>query len=302
MLPRTDTLGGQGLSEGGFVVSGWRCPDDSAQRLGGAEVFDGDVLLLGDRAQGGSHVREPGCRLGVTIGPTPRWRRAFRTHRAERQIGLGQIQTDAHCPHPLTPVARDGSMPSGQLFHRGGRLLGDLDEDAVIGDPARGDVAVARDGVPGVPEFARYGIPTPSAQCRQAVQPTPRLGLLGRSPREEGIELLASPLRFARHGQIDAHEVAQLAEYLDVEGGITQPRLGEGSCRPVDGGVLLGQSHAQIVLDDRRETDPWQPQDAGRELGVEQLARVQSDLGEAGEVLGRGMQDPLRPTDGVIDR
>ena len=113
---------------------------------------------------------------------------------------------------------------------------------------------------------------------------------------------MASPLRFARHGQIDAHEVAQLAEYLDVEGGITQPRLGEGSCRPVDGGVLLGQSHAQIVLDDRRETDPWQPQDAGRELGVEQLARVQSDLGEAGEVLGRGMQDPLRPTDGVIDR
>ena len=119
---------------------------------------------------------------------------------------------------------------------------------------------------------------------------------------EQGLELLARPPGLALRREVDAHEVAQVDEHLDVEGGVPQPRLGQRPRRPVDGGVLLGQRQPEVVLDHGGEPDPRQPEQTPRELGVEELSRAQADLGQARQVLGRGVQDPLGAADRLVER
>ena len=103
--------------------------------------------------------------------------------------------------------------------------------------------------------------------------------------RQQGLELLRRPLALAGLLELGGDEVAELDEHLDVERGVDQPRLGQRPGRPVGGRVLLGQAAAEVVLDQRGEADARQVEQAAGELGVEQRARAQPDLGEAGEVL-----------------
>ena len=72
------------------------------------------------------------------------------------------------------------------------------------------------------------------------------------------------PLHLALGGQVGGHGVADLHQHLDVEGGVAQPRLGQRAGGPVDGGVLLGQAEAEVVLDDGGEADPGQARRGAR--------------------------------------
>ena len=62
--------------------------------------------------------------------------------------------------------------------------------------------------------------------------------------------------------------------------------------------MLLGQAEPEVVLDEGGEADPGQVEQPAGELGVEQPARAQADLGQAVEVLGGRVQDPLGAADG----
>ena len=53
------------------------------------------------------------------------------------------------------------------------------------------------------------------------------------------------------------------------------------------------------MLDDGAEPDPGEAGEAGGELGVEEPAGPQADLGQAREVLGGGVQHPLGVADGL---
>ena len=119
-----------------------------------------------------------------------------------------------------------------------------------------------------------------------------------RREAPQRVELLARPLVLAGLHQLGGEHVAQLDEDLDVESGVLQPRSGQRPGRPVGCGVLLLHRVAQQGLDQRGQADPRVAQQPPGELGVEQRRRDQPDLGEAGEVLGGGVQDPL----GALER
>ena len=57
--------------------------------------------------------------------------------------------------------------------------------------------------------------------------------------------------------------------------------------------MALLQAEAEDVLDHGAEADPLEAGEAPGELGVEDRRRDHADLGEAGEVLAGGVQDPL---------
>ena len=65
--------------------------------------------------------------------------------------------------------------------------------------------------------------------------------------------------------------------------------------------MLLGEVDAEQLLDDGAESDAGESGEARGELGVEQALRVEADLAEAGEVLARGVQDPLFVLDHVVE-
>jgi hypothetical protein len=65
--------------------------------------------------------------------------------------------------------------------------------------------------------------------------------------------------------------------------------------------MLFGEMDAQQVLDDRAEPDAWQAGDPGPEFGVEDAARVEADLSQAGEVLARGVEYPLLLANDLVE-
>jgi hypothetical protein len=136
----------------------------------------------------------------------------------------------------------------------------------------------------------------------QARGTPPRVDPLGQLETAQGVELLARPLALAGRLELRLEHVAQLDQHLDVEGGVLQPRLGQWPGRPVDRRVLLLHPEAEQGLDEGRQPDPWIAEQPAGQLGVEQLRGNQADVGEAGEVLGRGMQDPLGPLEHLLQR
>jgi hypothetical protein len=66
--------------------------------------------------------------------------------------------------------------------------------------------------------------------------------------------------------------------------------------------VALLQPVAQQQLDERAEGDPLVAGEAAGELGVEEPRRAKAQLGEAGEILGRGVQHPLGVRERVDER
>ena len=101
------------------------------------------------------------------------------------------------------------------------------------------------------------------------------------------------PLELALGGQFGLQLVAQRDQQLDVQRRVVQPVLRQRPARPVGGAVALLQPVAEQQLDERAERDPLEAGEAAGELGVEQPRRAQAQLGEAGEVLGGGVQHPF---------
>ena len=121
----------------------------------------------------------------------------------------------------------------------------------------------------------------------------------GRGGRRRGRRRTpASPRRACPARAAALERVAQLDQQLDVERGVAQPGLGERAGGPVGGGVLLGQGVAEHLLEQRGQPDAREAEEAAGELGVEQPGGREADLAQAGQVLGRRVQDPL----GALER
>ena len=118
------------------------------------------------------------------------------------------------------------------------------------------------------------------------------------SKESRRLELLPRPLVLAGLDQLCGQRLPELHEHLDVERGVLQPRLRQRPPRPVDGRVLLLHPAAEHRLDQGGQADAWVAEQPPGQLGVEERARPEPDVGEAGQVLGGGVQDPL----GALER
>ena len=157
--------------------------------------------------------------------------------------------------------------------------------------------------VAGLPELAHDRQRAATTRLVDARRTAPRLLALGRPlERQQRLELLGGPLALAGLDQVGVDQVAQLDQHLDVEGGVDEPRIGQRTGRPVGGGELLGQAEPEVVLDERGEADAREVEQSPGELGVEQRLGIEADLGEAHEVLRRGVQDPLVAVEGGVER
>ena len=125
----------------------------------------------------------------------------------------------------------------------------------------------------------------------------------GRSDacRQDGGELLLGVFQFAvRLEQLDQF-FAQFGEDLHVQGGVAQPRLGEGPGGPVSGGMLLGEAESQQLFDDGGQPDARQAGKPRSQFGVEESVRPHAELKQAREVLAGGMQNPFDTLERIVD-
>ena len=93
--------------------------------------------------------------------------------------------------------------------------------------------------------------------------------------------------------QLGVERVAQVGEQLHVERGVRQPGLGQRPARPVGRRVVLLQGEPEQLLGQRGQPDPLEAGQPGGQFGVEQPARAQPHLGQAGQVLAGRVQHPL---------
>ncbi len=95
--------------------------------------------------------------------------------------------------------------------------------------------------------------------------------------------------------------VAQLDEHLDVQCGVDQPVVRQRTGGPVGGAVPLAQVQPEHLLHERPEADPGQAGQPARQLGVEQPTGPDADLGQAGQILVRRVQHPLRVRQRLVE-
>ncbi len=178
-----------------------------------------------------------------------------------------------------------------------------FDDRGVAQHLAGRHVTPLRDPVPGLPQLPYDGhLPAP-AHLVHAGRTAPRI-LARRRGRGggDGVELLPGPFQLALPVQFLLQRVPQVHQQLHVERGVAQPRLGERTGGPVDGGVALLQRVAEHALDHRAQSDPREAGEAAGQLGVEQGGGNHAYFAQARQVLGGGVQDPLGTGQGLAQR
>ena len=110
----------------------------------------------------------------------------------------------------------------------------------------------------------------------------------------DGLELLERPVQLALLGQQPRPARRAARQHLDVQRGVDQPVLGQRAAGPVGGAVPLLQRQAEQLLDERAEPDPGEPGQPAGQLGVEQPRRGAAPPRRGRQVLGGGVQHPLR--------
>ncbi len=123
-----------------------------------------------------------------------------------------------------------------------------------------------------------------------------------RTEVEEVGELLLRELPLAGRDELCGKGVADRQEHLDVEGGVVEPLLRQGTGRPVDGRMLLGQTDAERAFGDRGEAELLPPEESGGEFGVEERSGDHAAILQARQVLGDGVDDPLAAAEGRVER
>ncbi len=283
-----------------------RRPGQPAYGVGREQVLDREPVLLGDGADRRPGGREPRSGGRVAVAPRPRRRRALVRGLQVGQLGVRQVERllDGRQPggglaahRPAAPDRQRDQVGLGAGAGQGGG-----DERGVRQHPAGRDVPPPGDLVAALPERAHHGELATLAHPVQPGGPPPRLEPRGgrRRGHDRG-ELLLGPVALALLVELVGQRVPQLDEHLDVQRGVAQPRLGEGTGRPVGGGVALLQRQPQHLLDDRAEPDPGVAQQPAGQLGVEDPGRAQAELGQAGQVLRRRVQHPLVLGDGPAE-
>jgi len=88
--------------------------------------------------------------------------------------------------------------------------------------------------------------------------------------------------------------------HLDVQRRVAQQFLPQRADRPVRGRMALLQVEAEYLFDQRAQGHPRVAEQPPGQLGVEQLPRPETDLGQARQVLGGRVQDGLRVPQGRV--
>ena len=216
----------------------------------------------------------------------------------ERETVLGEGGRGLQGAEPDVDVAPSRPAPEHRQVEqagRAGRSGRDRRDDRGVGqDAARCDVATAGHRISRLPHRPHRSELASGPQAVHAGRPAPRVdaGPGGRRPAY-GLELLVSQLELALAAELVLERVTQLEEHLDVEGGVDEPRVGQRPGGPVGGRVALLEPQPEHPLDHRAEPDPLEPGQPAGQLGVEDPAGHEPHLGEAGEVLAGGVQDPL---------
>ena len=110
------------------------------------------------------------------------------------------------------------------------------------------------------------------------------------------------PLELALPDQQGLHGVPQFDQHLDVQRRVDQPVVRQRPRRPVGGAMTLAQGQPEDLLDERAEAHPRQAGEPSGQFGVEQPAGADADLGQAGQVLIRGVQHPFRARTAAASR
>ena len=250
----------------------------------------------------GAGALEPAVGLGVLVRPRPAAAAGCRSAGARRagrrscmpaldRVAPAVELTAARAAGELLDARRARAWSAGRaraaatserVGHEAAGRGVDLAGVVVAGRPQlAGDGEVARLRRPWMPDSRRHG------SWR-----TDGLAL------EHRLELLRGDLASCRRSSSSsADRVAHVEQQLDVERGVDEPGLRQRPGRPVGGGVLLREVDAEQLLDDGAEADAGEAGEPGAELGVEDARRVEADLAQAGEVLARGVQDPLLVAD-----
>ena len=186
--------------------------------------------------------------------------------------------------------------PRGEGVRRVGRGDGGVDDRGVREHPAGCDVALGGEPVAGLPERSDRRQQARFADLVDAGGAPPRLGARRRParpcgrPRTPRAPIPACPARPAAAASTSRSSISTSTSKRRVD----EPVLGKRAARPVGCPVSLLQRQPQHLLDERAEPDAGQPGQPAGELGVEEPRRGEPHLGEAGQVLVRGVQDPLR--------
>ena len=227
-------------------------------------------------------------------GPSLGRRAAGRSPGSSRRCRLDGRAPVRREPALGAPAEHRHARPGPRRGRRGG---GGVDDRGVGQHPAGSDVALGGEAVAGLPqrphggERARLADLVDARTCGATARPAARADRRCGRPRTPACAHSSLPCSASRPGQ----HVAQLDEHLDVERRVDEPVVGQRAARPVGGAVALLQRQPEQLLDQRPEADAGEPGEPAGQLGVEQPRGRQPDLGQAGQVLVRGVQHPLRP-------
>jgi hypothetical protein len=307
-LPLARTQLGQPLTHRVGVERRRRRPAEPAHDVGREQVLRQHLVLVGQPADDLAGLRQPARRDGVPFAPARGGRHAVTGgERSRGQVVVGQLTgvLDGGEPAIETPaLARPAEHRQRHQISRLGRVVTCRVDDRGIGQhSSRRDVVRFGVLVACRPERADDCDLAPVAQLVDARGAPPRIDAgCSRRGNADRLELLGRPFSLAGLGEGRGQHIAQLDQQFDVERGVDQPVEGERARRPVGGGVPLHEADAEVLLDHRAEGDPLVTEQAAGELGVEEPGRVHAELGQAGEVLCRGVQDPFGVTDRGVDR
>jgi len=277
-------------------------------RVGRQEVLLGHRVPAGNLPHLGPDRVQAHSRAGVAVRPGA-GRGWLVTPRAApgREVGFGERKgaVDSGLPvrRPTAGVAAREVGERSELARGAREGLGGGDDRGVGEHAARGDVPSARHLLPRGPEFPHHGHPAHVAHLVQPGDPAPGFGAGGRPRREpHGLELLAGPFGLPGGVEVCREPFAQDHEEFDVERRVAKPVQGEGAGGPVDRGVLLGQPEAQFLGHDGGQAHPFPSEQPPGEFGIEEACGPQVDLGQAGQVLRRGVDHPLHALERLGER
>ena len=226
---------------------------------------------------------------------------------ARRPFLARQRQRGPQLAHPqfrgAAPPAGE-SLQGGQFAFGARQLFGDQGQHVVGQDGHGGDVALAGHPVPRQPQFtARHQLLRPLQLADAAHRPPflavvrgVRPGGVGQTNRLGFLAQPVDPVEFCEGG---AQGVGKLHQKFHVQSGVVEPIGGQRPRRPILATVALGQGHAEELLGHGREVDLGQAEEAAGYLGVHQVAGVQPEVGQTGEVGHRGVDDPVEGVEGV---
>ena len=210
--------------------------------------------------------------------------------------GLGGVRDRVEPLQRRTRAAPGKALDFVDLVRRAGQAASNLHQHSVGKDAVGGDIAGPRYGFPALPQLAGHRELFARAQRRHALDIAPR-PLRGRGDvgvlSHDVVELLERPVQllFLREDIPQGH--GKLVEQFHIERGVVAPLAGQRGLGPVGIAVALFQFDVEKLQHHRAQVRVGVAGEAGRELRIEEGARVKTQPGQARQIRRRGVDDPL---------